>query len=444
VANKYCWSGATGTGDGSSWANAYTTLTLAAAGMAAGDDLWVAHDHAETTAGAVTINIPSTDGTTSRVIAVSRAGSVPPVAADMVATPTASVTTTGANNLNISASSYVYGITFNCGTGSSAATLTCNLSAKKGVFENCAFKNLTTSTTSSIIPSGTGAWTDWINCTVEFGNALQGFGTRTGKFRWSNKPTSAAIVGATLPTTLVVSQAAIIADWEWSGLDLSALGAGKTLVNPSIQGPGWLRIVNCKLGASVTVSSTPAVRTTRGPDLIGCGSTGNVERNERYRQQGTLTTETTIVRTGGASDGTTPYSWKIVTTANSKREDPFESFEGAIWNDQTGSAKTLTVHVLTDNVTLQDGDCWLEVEYLGSSATPVTTMANDAPATVLTAAANQPTDSGATWTTTGLTTPVKQTLDVTFTPQMAGPIRWRVKVAKPSITVYVDPNPGLV
>jgi hypothetical protein len=37
MASYYVWSGATGTGTGASWANAYTTLTLAFSGKLAGD-----------------------------------------------------------------------------------------------------------------------------------------------------------------------------------------------------------------------------------------------------------------------------------------------------------------------------------------------------------------------------------------------------------------------
>lgn len=179
-------------------------------------------------------------------------------------------------------------------------------------------------------------------------------------------------------------------------------------------------------------------------DVIGCHSTTNVRRDERYQYQGTLTTETTIIRTGGASDGTTAFSWKIVPTVNNKRDFPFETFEGTLWNTATGAAKTLTVHTVCDNVTLTDAEVWLEVEYLASSATPVSSLLTDANATVLTTAANQAT-STETWTTTGLVTPVRQKLEVTFTPQMAGPIRWKVKVARATATpaIYVCPKADL-
>ena len=47
MAIYYVYSGAGGSNNGSSWANAFTTLTTAFATEVAGDTLYVAHDHAE-------------------------------------------------------------------------------------------------------------------------------------------------------------------------------------------------------------------------------------------------------------------------------------------------------------------------------------------------------------------------------------------------------------
>ncbi len=154
---------------------------------------------------------------------------------------------------------------------------------------------------------------------------------------------------------------------------------------------------------------------------------------------GSIKQETTIVRSGGASDGTTSLSWKMVSSANA--EYPLivlDSPEIVQWNDTTGSAITVTVEIITDNVTLTDAECWLEVQYLGTSGYPLSTFISDAKADVLATAANQ-TTSTETWTTTGLTTPTKQKLSVTFTPQEKGFLHAVVKLALLSTTVYVDP-----
>lgn len=155
---------------------------------------------------------------------------------------------------------------------------------------------------------------------------------------------------------------------------------------------------------------------------------------------GSVVSETTIVRSGGASDGTTSLSWKMVSNANA--EYPLlqlESPEIVRWNETTGSSITVTVETITDNVTLTDDECWLEVQYLGTSGFPLGTFISDAKADVLATAANQ-TTSSETWTTTGLTTPVKQKLSVSFTPQEKGFIHAVVKLARASTTVYVCPK----
>ena len=103
MANRYVWSGATGTATGASWANAHTTIQSAIAAGAAGDTYFVAHDHAQTAASSISISPNGSQGSPDRFICVNRAGSVPPVAADL--RDTASVTTTGAANITFTVAS---------------------------------------------------------------------------------------------------------------------------------------------------------------------------------------------------------------------------------------------------------------------------------------------------------------------------------------------------
>lgn len=155
---------------------------------------------------------------------------------------------------------------------------------------------------------------------------------------------------------------------------------------------------------------------------------------------GTIRDETTIVKTGGASDGTTDLSWNMTTSANAEYPMiPLESGEIVCWNDTTAAAKTLTVDILHDSTTnLKDDEVWLEVQYMGTSGFPLSTFISDAKADVLATAADQAT-AGGTWTTTGLTNPNTQQLSVTFTPQEKGYYICKVMLAKASYTVYVDP-----
>lgn len=153
-----------------------------------------------------------------------------------------------------------------------------------------------------------------------------------------------------------------------------------------------------------------------------------------------MISETTLVRTGGASDGTTALSWKVVSDTTATFNRPFITQEIVQWNETTGSSVTATVEILHDSATnLTDAEVWVEVMYLGTSGVPLGEWISDRKADVLASAADQ-TTSGATWTTTGMSNPNKQKLSVTFTPQEKGFVHARVCIAKASKTLYVCPK----
>lgn len=437
MANVYVYSGAAGAGTGADWANAYTTLAAAFTAKAAGDDFWVAQDHSEQAAAANTLLCPGTATSPCRVICVNRAGSVPPVAADLATT--AVIGTTGANNMTFTASAsanyfYCYGIIWKVGSGSSTAVE--NIFTARTIFENCSFQlNTTAAGGAFIFGTSTGNFdTTLINCTFVFGAVGQDINPRVGRFKMiggSIAATGTAPNAAFSTTSGSPAPMYVILD----GVDLTGLST-KILVGawPEVNN---FQAINCKLPASITLASTPT-NTGAINDFIICDSgTGNT-RHERYLYGGPVTSDTAVYRSGGASDGTTPISWKVVTNANARSLVPVECWQIAQWNGSTGS-KTVTIELVNDGSTLTDAEVWAEFEYLGSSATPIATMISTAPATILTAASNLATSS-ATWTGTGgFSSPVKQYLTATFTVNMAGYIRATVKVAKASKTIYIDP-----
>lgn len=428
--------------NGNTWADAYATMAFAFSQMAAGDTLFVSDNHAETQTGAMTLTCPGTAANPCRILCVDDTGD--PANPTTLAT-TATVTTTTAANMTISGYGYFFGITFSCGTGGSSATFACGAVGTPGmlVLESCKLKLGTSGGSSSLInfhSNSSGAddsVVELINTTFD-GSAAQ-HGMRVGcKFIWRN--TSNALPGSNGYTTLFPASTSFIPYAEIIGVDLSALGSGKNLVNVGVVQYGTWRFIDCKLGASVTpVTGTIPGQGSPDVTLINCDSADTNYRYHRQTYQGTITQETTIVKAGGASDGTTPVSVKMVSTANSKIFAPLQSEWIEVWNEATGSSKTLTVNVITDNVTLTDAEAWVEVEYLGTSGFPQGNFAHDRVADVLATAANQTTDSVSSWTTTGLGTPVKQNLAVSFTPQKKGLIRARVVLARASTTMYYDP-----
>lgn len=120
---------------------------------------------------------------------------------------------------------------------------------------------------------------------------------------------------------------------------------------------------------------------------------------------------------------------------------PFEAFELDlnIPVGQVGAARTATLYFMSNTV-LTNADVWAEVVYMGNTTDPQGLIATNGLADPL--AANNggwPIDAASSWTTTGVASPVQQAMSVSFTPQIAGVCRVRVKIARPSQTLRIDP-----
>lgn len=406
------------------WAAAAARIRNMATWVAAGDTLYVASDSAETaTAQAWSGSFPGTAAAPCKIISVSAAGSVPPVSADITAG--ASVTTVTSGTITVPRGGYFFGITF-----TSAGAIDSQSGSVASYFDTCTF--VPAGANSTNFASGNAAFTVIRNCTITFSNTSQTLAL--------NAPSNVvrflggSMGGSTVPTTLSTN---ISSQTTFEGVDLSAFGSGKTLIGAGAASGSAIAFLNCRLGASVTVAGTPTVVGGRVTVQISdSGATGY--RQEIYDYAGTLTPETTIVETGGASDGVQALSWKVVSTANAKQIQPFQTFQIAQWNTSTGSSKTATIEIINDGTTLKNTEVWVEVEYLSSSSYPLASFVSSG-TDVLAAGTSIPTSS-VTWTTTGISSPVKQYLQVTFTPQMVGYVRATVYVGKASQTLYIDPK----
>lgn len=434
MANWYVWSGASGAGTGADWANAYTTLNAAAAAKAAGDVFYVAQDHAQTQATSLTINFPGTNTSPNQVYCVNRAGSVPPVQADL--RTTATVAATGNNSITIQGViSECNGIIFNAGSGgTSSGSVLLGSANSTQRFVNCAMRLLGTATTARVTTNnGPGSCTIFESTSVRFGSTSQRIQVAT-KFLWRNSSGNAVeVAGAFVPTTLIqVNGYAII-----EGVDLSNATSG--LVDAQTAGNTAILIIkDCRLPATGLLM-TGGLPTIHVMDLqvIRSDSADTIYRNERHSYSGAQTTETTIIRTGGASDGTMPISWKIVTSSGISWGFPFEAMPISIWNETTGSLVTLTLQGIWGGGSVPNNDdIWMDLEVLSSSSYPLASLVTTNKVTALTTAAALPAGSG-TWG--GSTT--KFALTASFTPTEKGPITIYVRAAKPSSTFYIDPKP---
>ncbi len=148
--------------------------------------------------------------------------------------------------------------------------------------------------------------------------------------------------------------------------------------------------------------------------------------------------ETTIVKTNGATDGTTPISWLVSSNAKTKWSHQFvETPEIVRWNTTVGSAITCTIDVLGSVTTLTNRQLWGEWQYLGISGRPLSLFARNT--TTYNAPSSYQSISAANWTSTGITNPVRQLVSTSITPQEVGFIHAKVMLAHSSFSLYVDP-----
>lgn len=400
----------------------------------AGNAFFVAGNHAAVQTTTITWTSPGTLAAPCNIYAVDQTAGVPPGSGNLVTTASESMNVAG--NFAGGGVGIFNGLIINYGSGAVTANLRPATNNYYWEFDNCALNSLGTGANGGPLMVGLGG-TFWLkNTTVQFAAASGSIALNAGQFIWEN--TLSAIQGATLPTNLFGSSNAGFATALVRAVDLSALGSGKTLAQPG-QNP-IISFIDCKLGASVTVASV-ASATTPTVNLIRCDSGATNYRIERYQYQGTQTTETTIVRTGGASINGTPVSWKIITTANSRWISPFQCIPLQVSNLVTTSV-TVTVYGIWGSASLPNNDdIWIEAEYLGSALTPQGTLINDTKVNNLATGTPLASDASTWGGSVGSNTKFKMT--VTLTAGMTGQITVRVFAAKATTTFYIDPQPVL-
>lgn len=422
-----------GDGGGSAYAAPHARLANAFASgwMASGDTGYVSNNHSETQATAITLTSPGTAANPCSIICVNDSA-VPPTSS----ATTAAIATTGASNITISgAYAYYYGLNLNAGNSSNAANVSLSGSAQcKALYlDSCNFTlNNTSSSSAFTFPTAASNGDDYLevrNCTFVFGSTSQKMNNNS--YIFGNFIGGSIAASGSVPTTLFPDTTsgrfyyATFRDVDLSAITGTIIALGNSW--------GYLTFTNCKTGSGVTVfsGSFPSI----GGLNIRMHNCDNAATNYKYyfaNYLATIIQETTVVRSGGATDGTTPISWKITSTANSKFLDPFVSEEIAQWNALTGSSKTATIY-LTTNTTLNNNDFWFELEYLGASSS-LGSLVSTKMAIIGTPAGL--TSDSSTW---GGSITNKYKMQVTFTPQMQGPLKVRLYAAKPSVTVYVDP-----
>ena len=241
-----------------------------------------------------------------------------------------------------------------------------------------------------------------------------------------------------VPTNLLVGTTFAGGDLTFGPLDLSQFSGARTLVPAFALSSRKVIFKRCKLASGVTIAQARADSADARVYVLNCADGDDNTRDEVHAYEAVETTESTIVRTGGQSNGTNATSRKVVTGSGTNDRVPYVMEPLYVWNDTVGSPIVVTVEGVWNSVTAPTNlEAWLEAEYQGTPGYPLGLIASGGAATPATSA-TAGTSSAVTWTTTGLATPGAFKLELEFTPEEIGHIAVFPHFGKASSTFYVE------
>lgn len=222
-------------------------------------------------------------------------------------------------------------------------------------------------------------------------------------------------------------------------VDLSALNNMVALSKAGIYGPhvfagcklpsGWTdgqaaNAYDCQ-GYILIERSSNAARTQTAAGLVQLTTVG-----------GRITHDTSTFRTGGATDGGSPYSWKLKgDTSRCGYAFPLVSPPITAWCDGDGIAShDITVHFASDTA-LTDATIWFELLYPAETSTHQDGFVTTRRAVGATGSAY---GAGDAWDGTEADNTYMETFSIT--PTYPGPITLRVYVATSADDIYVCPD----
>jgi hypothetical protein len=407
--------------------------TTGALRFAAGDRVFISSDHAETvTSGTCGPGSTITQGYgLLQFLSVNRAGSTPPVAADMTAGATITGNT-GTMIIRARVNAWYNGIAFI--QVSSGGSITFNDLAttidKTAYYQNCSFYLNNTGGSNF---AGNSQKIIFDNTTLRFGATTQAIQLSNAELIWLNTPS--ALAGAIFPTTLFsISGGNIQNTAMLRGVDLSAITG--TLFSEGGNGGNRYLFDSCRIASAATRYALSGSNTTNVVEYVNCFD-GTSIISESWQPAGAVTTERTITLSGGATDDVGTFSHKMVSGTNvDKYNNPLTSFWMDVELITTGAPRTATVELIS-SAALNNDEISLLLEYQGTAGSSLASMVNSLPNVLATAAAV--TTSTATWNSLPAT-PVRQHIQMTFTPQVAGRVRGQLRLGKASTTVYYNPQ----
>lgn len=432
--------------DGSTWALANADAPNAMSDQASGDRIWFSDNHAETAAANKVITVPGTLANNCELLCGDDAAEPPTALAT-----TATISTTGAFYIRLIGSFFCHGITFNVGSGANSVDFQANYSGVHyQIYDSCNINIVATGSTANFtIGSATSAAMGGAhlkNTDVSFASVNGNITVTNGRFHWDG-----GTLNTSNATSLLKGSSGRSNDILVENVDLSIMTSG-SLVDVGAMSVGATVVRNCEVASGVGyVTGTfdnVGVRVVIDQCSSGDPDTDIIKFYEA-NYAGEIREETTIVRTGGSNNGIGTYSMEMDTTGYTTADNtayPFVELEGRamhLKNTTKGSSVNIDIEIVHDSQgsgagsDMQNDEIRLEVIAYNSAGLPIGTMTSNGLSDIL-ATPTDHANSSETWTTTGLTTPVKQYLRCTFTPQEECILIGKVILTKANVIVYSD------
>ena len=358
---------ASGLNDGTTWANAWQTFAAAIAGLGAGETLYIKGTGTD----GATIN-DAFNGTKDNpciIIGVTIGTSAePPTASDVVANRAAtlpSVNVGGVDDIVISGGwAYVWGVNFTCLDNMFLITP----SHGGLIAEECIF----TCTDEMRFGEESEITMIWHNCNYVPVDAGSFFNFTGGTFEWHGGSVDAAVT----PTSGLFR-------FGDAGAGISATFVGVDLTNVTGILFDWttdfgrsnkVKLENCKMASGFTLGTRADAdgwntMVEANASKAGTGVSSHVPDMRKESYLGLIESETTIIRTGGASDGTNTFSIKMTPDDNVtyERYVGLRSYPLHGWLNST-SAVTVTIYVYNATADVQDDEVWADLFYAGNDS----------------------------------------------------------------------------
>lgn len=371
-------------------AKAATLFSTIMALDAAGDTIYIADTHTETPTGPITQACAGTLAAPSKILCINFGTDALSTGAILGSTTTYILT----------GSFYCYGVIFKAGIGSGSSTAYINIGGVRQFFEECSFYLAGTYTTLSLFINNGTHNTTLTNCKYHFAHASQTISLYNGRIN---------IRGLSPISGTAASSGLFRSDATWSvfavitGVDVSLAATAVNIVNvTSNNQQGLVVLSNIKTPTSWSGALTNGAPLSDFQIIgsnIGAADANYYSASQSYAGKHINDTALYPSTVDGAehNGAIVRISHKITTNANAEYPTPaFYSLDYPLFNTVTTS-QTATIEIIhNEAAALTDAEVWLELEYLGTSASSQSSFIDDAVADVLAAAADQ-TTSTADW-----------------------------------------------